>query len=607
MKPLLWSLFLSVATALPKFPREHLGVEPQLLTDPTVLANTTVDYIIAGGGLTGLTIAARLTEDPNIKVLVIESGYFESNRGPIIEDLNRYGEIFGTEVDHAFETVQLAVNNRTEIIRSGNGLGGSTLINGGTWTRPHKVQVDSWETVFGNQGWNWDDLLPYMLKIEKARPPNQRQIEAGHYFNPQCHGFNGSVHAGPRDTGEPYSPIMRALMDTVSAEGVPVRKDLCCGDPHGVSMFLNTLYPSQIRADAAREYLVPNYYRPNFQVLTGQRVGKVLLDKTVPGSPKAIGVEFGTHRTRKYEAYARREVLLAAGSTISPTILEYSGIGMKSVLDSVGIEQVVELPVGVNLQDQTTVHVESRITPAGAGQGQAAYFATFNETFGDFAPQAHELLNTKLDQWAEEVVARGGFNNATALRIQYENYRNWLVNDNVAFSELFLDTAGKISFDVWDLIPFTRGYVHIADKDPYLRRLYNNPQYLLNELDVLGEAAASKLARELSSKGAMAQYYAGETVPGFDHLPADASLRDWAKYVKDRFRPNYHAVSTCAMMSKELGGVVDSAARVYDVERLRVVDGSIPPTQVSSHVMTVFYGMAEKIAEAILQDYHARK
>lgn len=607
MRPLIWPLFLSVATALPKFPREHFDVQPQLLTDPTVLANTTVDYIIAGGGLTGLTIAARLTEDPKIKVLVIESGFFESNRGPIIEDLNSYGEIFGTEVDHAFETVSLAVNNRTENIRSGNGLGGSTLINGGTWTRPHKVQIDSWERVFGNEGWNWDDLLPYMLGIEKARHPNQRQIEAGHYFNPQCHGSNGTVHAGPRDTGESYSPIMKALMDTVSADGVPVRKDLGCGDPHGVSMFPNSLYESQIRADAAREWLVPNYYRPNLQVLTGQSVGKVLLDKTVPGAPKAIGVEFGTDRTRKYETFASREVLLAAGSTISPTILEYSGIGIKSVLDSVGIEQVVDLPVGLNLQDQTTVNLQSRITPDGAGQGQAAYFATFNETFGDFAPQAHELLNTKLDQWAEEVVARGGFHNATALRIQYENYRDWLVNDNVAYSELFLDTAGKISFDVWDLIPFTRGYVHIADKDPYLRRLSNDPQYFLNELDVLGQAAASKLARELSSRGAMAQYFASETVPGYDRLPADASLQDWAKYVKDRFRANYHAVSTCSMMPKEMGGVVDSTARVYGVERLRVVDGSIPPTQVSSHVMTVFYGMAVKIAEAILQDHHTRK
>lgn len=608
MRPLiLGSLFLSVATALPKLPRDQLDIKPNLVTDPAEVASSTVDYIIAGGGLAGLTIAARLTENPRITVLVIENGFYESNHGPIIEDLNAYGEIFGTKVDHAYETITLAVNNRTEIIRSGNGLGGSTLINGGTWTRPHKAQIDSWERIFGNQGWNWDALIPYMLDIEKVRPPNQEQIEAGHYFNPQCHGSNGTVDAGPRDTGEPFSPIMRALMDTVSADGVPVRKDLSCGDPHGVSMFPNSLHKNQVRSDAAREWLLPNYHRPNLKVLNGQMVGKVLLDQTVPGVPKAVGVEFGTHRTRKFEAYARQEVLLAAGSTISPLILEWSGIGLKSVLDSVGIEQVVDLPVGLNLQDQTTVNVRSRINEAGAGQGQATYFATFNETFSDFAPQAHELLNTKLDQWAEEVVARGGFHNATALRIQYENYRDWLVNDNVAYSELFLDTAGKISFDNWVLIPFTRGYVHVADKDPYLLRMSNNPQYLLNELDVLGEAAVCKLARELSSKGAMGQYFAGETSPGYNVVPGNAGLQEWAKYVKSRFRPNYYAVSTCSMMPKEMGGVVDSAARVYDVEGLRVVDGSIPPTQVSAHVMTVFYGMADKIADAIMQDYYARK
>ena len=136
----------------------------------------------------------------------------------------------------------------------------------------------------------------------------------------------------------------------------------------------------------------------------------------------------------------------------------------------------------------------------------------------------------------------------------------------------------------------------------------NDPQYFLNELDVLGQAAASKLARELSSKGAMGQYFASETSPGYDVLPADANLQEWAEYVKDRFRANYHAVATCSMMPEEMGGVVDSAARVYDVEGLRVVDSSIPPTQMSSHVMTVFYAMAEKIAEAILQDYNqARK
>ncbi|KAI9928051.1 hypothetical protein AWENTII_012282 [Aspergillus wentii] len=598
---------LCAASAVAQLPHEQLDLTPSLITNPSKVAGKTVDYIIAGGGLTGLTLAARLSENPNITVLVIETGFYESNRGPTIEDLNAYGEIFGTSVDHAFETVTLDIHNRTELIRSGNGLGGSTLVNGGTWTRPHKAQIDSWETVFGNKGWNWDGLLGYMTKAERVRAPTDRQIAAGHYFDPKCHGSNGTVHAGPRDTGEDYSPIMKALMDTVSADGVPVQKDLSCGDPHGVSMFPNSLHENQVRSDAAREWLLPNWRRRNLMVLTGQLVGKVLLNQTADGTPKAVGVEFGTNRQSKFEAYATHEVLLAAGSTVSPQILEHSGVGLKSVLDKVGIKQVVDLPVGLNLQDQTTTNVRSSITDAGKGQGQAAFFATFNETFGDYTPKALNLLNTKLEQWADETVARGGFHNVSALVKQYENQREWLVNDDVAYAELFLDTEGKINFDLWDLIPFTRGYVHILDQDPYLRRFEYNPQYFLNELDLLGQAAATKLARSVSSKGAMKQYFAAETIPGYETVAENASVEEWAEYTKQHFRANYHGVGTCSMMAKELGGVVDSTAKVYGVEGLRVVDGSVPPTQVSSHVMTVFYGMAEKIAQVVIADYHARK
>nr|AAF59929.2 glucose oxidase [Aspergillus niger] len=594
------SLVVSLAAALPHYIRSN-GIEASLLTDPKDVSGRTVDYIIAGGGLTGLTTAARLTENPNISVLVIESGSYESDRGPIIEDLNAYGDIFGSSVDHAYETVELATNNQTALIRSGNGLGGSTLVNGGTWTRPHKAQVDSWETVFGNEGWNWDNVAAYSLQAERARAPNAKQIAAGHYFNASCHGVNGTVHAGPRDTGDDYSPIVKALMSAVEDRGVPTKKDFGCGDPHGVSMFPNTLHEDQVRSDAAREWLLPNYQRPNLQVLTGQYVGKVLLSQNGT-TPRAVGVEFGTHKGNTHNVYAKHEVLLAAGSAVSPTILEYSGIGMKSILEPLGIDTVVDLPVGLNLQDQTTATVRSRITSAGAGQGQAAWFATFNETFGDYSEKAHELLNTKLEQWAEEAVARGGFHNTTALLIQYENYRDWIVNHNVAYSELFLDTAGVASFDVWDLLPFDRGYVHILDKDPYLHHFAYDPQYFLNELDLLGQAAATQLARNISNSGAMQTYFAGEILPG-DNLAYDADLSAWTEYIPYHFRPNYHDVGTCSMMPKEMGSVVDNAARVYGVRGLRVIDGSIPPTQMSSHVMTVFYAMALKISDAILEDY----
>ncbi|KAM3520874.1 hypothetical protein MY4038_009251 [Beauveria bassiana] len=511
---------------------EQVDIQASLLIDPKDVADKTFDYIIAGGGLTGLTVAAKLTENPNIEVLVIEAGFYESNSGPVIENPNRYGEVFGTTVNHNYLTMPL-INNRTNNIKSRKGLGGSTLINGNSWTRPDKVQIDSWE-----------------------------KVAAGHSFDPACHGFNGTVHSGPRDNRQPWSPLMKALMNTTSALGALTQVDFNCGHP-------------------PREWLLPNYRRKNL---------------------KAIGVNFSTNKAVNFNAYTKHKVLLAAGSSISPLILEYSGIGLKSVLDKANVTQLVELPVGINMQDQTTTTVRARSTSAGARQGQAIYFANFTETFGEDIAYATELLETKMDQWAEETVARGGFHNVTALKVQYENCRDWLLHEDVAYAELFLDTSGQINFDLWDLIPFTRGSTHILSSEPYRWQFANDPKFLFNELDLLGQAAATRLARKLQNSGAMASYFDGEVIPG-PEVPEDATLGQWAAYVKDNFRANWHAVGTCSMMSRELGGVVDAAAKVYDTQGLRVIDGSIPPTQVSSHVMTIFYGMALRIAESILEDY----
>lgn len=601
MKSAILSFLFSVAavTAQSYSPADQVDVQSSLISDPNKVAGKTYDYIIAGGGLTGLTVAAKLTENPNISVLVIEKGFYESNDGSIIQNPNAYGKVFDTAVDQQYATVQMEANNQTLVIRSGKGLGGSTLINGDSWTRPDKVQIDSWEKVFGMKDWNWDNVFAYMNKAERSRPPTASQIAAGHAFDPSCHGFNGTVHSGPRDDGRKYSPMMRALMNSTAAHGVPTQKDFLCGHPRGVSMIYNNLREDQTRADAAREWLLPNYKRTNLEVLTGQKVGKVLFDGS---GLKATGVNFGTNKAVNFDVHAKHEVLLAAGSSISPLILEYSGIGMKSVLDNAGIEQRLELPVGINMQDQTTTAVHSRAKASGQGQGQAVYFANFTETFGNHATHAIELLNTKLEQWAEETVARGGFHNVSALKIQYENQRNWLLEEDVAFAELFMDTDGKINFDIWDLIPFSRGSVHVLSKEPYLLQYANDPKYLLNELDLLGQAAATQLARNISSGGLMGQYFDGETVPGYN-LDKNANLDQWATYVKQNFRSNWHAVGTCSMMTKELGGVVDATAKVYGTQGLRVIDASIVPTQVSAHVMGVFYGMALKISEAVLKDY----
>jgi len=394
-------------------------------------------------------------------------------------------------------------------------------------------------------------------------------------------------------------------MDAVKADNVPTKADLSCGDPHGVSMFPNSLHndTNQTRSDAAREWLLPISDRKNLKVLVGQRVGKVLFDGLT-----AIGVEYGTHHDVKYNVFANHEVLLSAGASVTPLILEYSGIGLSEVLKNASVKQIIELPVGLNLHDQTTTTVRSTVLANGTGQGQAAYFATFNETFRRDIDRAYKLIDDDhLKKYAKETVAAGGSNNATNLLKQYINYRNWLIHDHVAYSELFMDTNGVINFDLWHLIPFTRGYTHILSSDPYLFHITNNPRYFTNDIDILGQAAASKLARELSNSSTLSHYFTGEEIPGYSKVPADASLDKWVTYVTNNYRANYHGIGTCSMMSKDLGGVLDSKARVYGTQRLRVIDASAAPTQVSSHVMSIFYGMALKISDAILEEYHRKK
>ena len=447
------------------------------------------------------------------------------------------------------------------------------------------------------------------MKAENVSSPGKEQMEAGEFLNKSCnHGTEGHVQVGSRNTGEKYSPIMKALMKTAKDRKVPTQVDLSCGDPRGVSMLPNSITAGQERSDAGRTWLSPDVIkRKNLDILVGQWAGKVLINDTQKSDPQAYGVEFGLHTSRKYEVYALYEVLLAAGSSVSPLILEYSGIGMKEVLKKVNVTQIKDLPVGVNMQDQTTTTIHNTIKAGGEGQGQAAYFATFNETFGDSAEQYFKMLTNETlhMKWAKEVVSRGGFHDITALMTQYKNQVDQIKDHNVAYAELFLDTYGAINFDLWTLLPFARGYIHIRNADPYLREVENDPQYYTNELDTIAQAAATKLARNLSRAGEMGKYWGAELVPGHD-VSEKADLEEWKKYVLGHYRANYHAIGTASMMKKELGGVVNNKAQVYGVKGLRVIDGSIVPTQISSHVMTVFYAMALKIADSVMEDWNAQ-
>ncbi|KAK5111276.1 hypothetical protein LTR85_012217 [Meristemomyces frigidus] len=574
---------------------------PSILNDAASVADRVFDYIVVGGGTTGLTVAARLSDNPRIRVLIIESGFWENDRGPEVHNLTYYGRQFGTAMDHVYTTRPQTIDNRAHHINSGRGLGGSTLINGGAWTRPAKVQIDSWQSVFGNVGWTWDELLPHMKSVETVRPPSPG---AGKPFDRTCHGDKGRVQVGPFDTGEAYSPIIQAFRDVARKRDLPRDNDLSGGNPRGVSTFPVTATGSGQRCDAGQAWLLPILERRNITVLVGQDVGKVLLN-TSSGIPKATGVQYGHYKSKTYEVHAQAEVIVAAGALASPLILESSGIGLSQVLAKAGIDQIVNLPVGVNHQDQANTNVVNIPSPEGLGQGQVAYFASFDETLGDLASKGHEMLqnDTLLQQWADAVVASGGFHDPAMLMTQYRNYRDHIMNHDIAYSELLLDTWGEFGFSIWTLLPFGRGYIHVQSSDPYLRDYDYDPQFLSNELDVLAQASASRLARILSNESPLAGYRQEELRPGLDEVPESDDIGPWVRWVKSSYRANLHAVGTCSMMRQDLGGVVNNRAQVYGVKALRVVDASILPTQVSSHMMALLYGVADKIAGYIQEDY----
>ncbi|KAJ6125768.1 glucose oxidase precursor [Penicillium sp. IBT 18751x] len=338
--------------------------------------------------------------------------------------------------------------------------------------------------------------------------------------------------------------------------------------------------------------------RTNPSVLVGQKVGRVLIDRE-GRLPSARGVELGTDGQR-FTVYAKHEVILAAGALMSPLILEYSGIGLKTVLEAAGVPQIVDLPVGLNLQDQTTTTIVAKSQDE--GRGQAAYFATLNELFStQEIGTAYGLFHSQLNQWADDTIAAGAFSGHNALRSQLELYRHWILDEKVAYAELFMDVRpSAVEFSIWVHLPFTRGKIHITHKDPFLWKYALDPRYLQNDIDRLSQAAATRLARDLFEEMQMMGFK--ETFPG-SVVPDNVTTDDWISYVAQNFQPNFHAIGTCSIMAKELGGVVDPSGKVFGVRGLRVVDASIIPTQVSAHTSALLYGVAQKLSDLILADY----
>ncbi|KFY74509.1 hypothetical protein V499_05464 [Pseudogymnoascus sp. VKM F-103] len=574
-------------------------VAPALLVSHCAALEPEFDFIIVGGGTAGLTLANRLTEFPHVTVAVIEAGG-EVINNPNVTDPNSFTLALGTAIDWQYESVnQTHAGDQKIAYHSGKALGGTSTINGMTYVRAEKAQIDAWEKL-GNSGWSWDDLFPYYLKSEQFDSPTSAQVEAGATYVSQQHGKKGPLNVGYGFglLNGTYHEVVEQAWNNL---GIPTSLDVNGGNVRGFTVWQSTMNrDANLREDAGRAYYYPVQSRPNLHVFLNTVANRITWRESTSECAVAGGVEITAADGTVTTLDAKREVILSAGSLRSPAILELSGIGNPSILNKSGIPVKVNLPaVGENLQDQPNSQIIMSSNTTFSGSIPYVAFGSASD-FLDSLPK-----NVNLTAWAEKVAV--AIDHAISIssleqlfRIQYE-----LINNGVVDAESILETTFSIGLGpsslvasaFWLLLPFSRGNVHISSSDPLAYPVIN-PNYFLVDFDVDVQVAIAKWTRKFWETPPI-QGLATETSPGFDALPKDASYEQWANWVKTTFAGNSHPLGTAAMMSRELGGVVDSELRVYGTQNVRVVDASVIPTQVSGHLTSTIYAIAEKIADVI--------
>ena len=526
------------------------------------------DYIVVGAGSAGCTLAARLSEDPAVKVLLLEAG--PADRSPWIHLPIGYGKtMWDPRVNWCFHTdPDPNMNGRRIYWPRGKTLGGSSSINGLIYIRGQREDYDAWAAQ-GNTGWSFDEVLPYFRRSEG----NQRG--AGPY-----HGGDGPLKVS--DIGARHE-LIEAFIRGAGQLGVPRTDDFNGERQEGAGYYQLTTHRGW-RCSTAVAYLKPARGRSNLRV----EVGAHVLGLQFEGR-RAVGVSY-RQGGQEHSVRCSAEVLLAAGAIQSPQLLQLSGIGPGDLLQRHGIAVRHALPgVGENLQDHLQVRLIFECTRP----------ITTNDELNSWLGQAKIGL-----QW---LLARSG---PLAVGINQGGCFMRALPDEAATPDvqfhvatLSADMAGAkvhpfsgFTMSVCQLRPSSRGHVRIRCADP-LQPPEMQPHYLATDLDRRTTVAALKAARAISRSPAMQAYTRREVKPG-PEIDGDEALLE---FCRNHGATIFHPSGTCKMGPDPLA-VVDERLRVHGLQGLRVVDCSVMPTLVSGNTNGPVVMMAEKAADMIRQD-----
>ncbi len=518
------------------------------------------DYVIVGAGSAGCVLAARLSEDRNTKVLLIEAG--GKDRSPKIKIPAAFAQQFQTKLDWNYETEpEPGCNDRRLYIPRGKSLGGSSSMNAMLYVRGCAADYDGW-AADGCEGWSWEEVLPYFNRSEHREG--------------ETNGNRGT--GGTLNVADPVSPrpLTDLMIEAARANDFPLDPDYNDGQPDGVCRVQTTTKNGR-RWSAADAFLRPALKRPNLTVLTKATVlGLEFTGERVTGVRYSKG-----RRATTAIATASREVILSAGAIGSPQLLLLSGVGPADQLQRLGIEPRIDLQgVGENLQDHPyVVGIWESVV------GDSLLDAQKPRAMLDFLLNREGPLTSTV---AEGFLWTRADREATAPDLQCHLAPAYFSDNGFEESDEHAYTMGPVL-----IAPKSRGRLWLRSADPAAKpAMLGN--HLTEQADVDAIVHGVKLSRELAATEPLASATGREIYPGAAVQTDEEIIAD----ARERVQLLYHPVGTCRMGTGD-DAVVDSELRVRGVHGLRVIDASVMPTITRGNTNAPTYMIAEKGAEMV--------